>query len=95
MKRTSIGVLGLSVMLAWISPAVAQQQGLQTLRNLPYVANGHERNRLDIYLPEKPTGRLPLVVWIHGGGWKRETKTTARPCRWSARATPWRASTTG
>ena len=74
MKRTWLGVLAVAVTLAWISPAAAQPQGVQVLRNLPYVANGHERNRLDIYLPEKPTGRLPLVVWIHGGGWEAGSK---------------------
>ncbi len=73
MKRTWLGVLGLAVMSVWVSPAVAEQ-GVQVLRNLPYVANGHQRQRLDIYLPENPTGRLPLVVWIHGGGWEAGSK---------------------
>ncbi len=74
MKRTRLGMLAVAVTLAWINPAAAQPQGVQVLRNLAYVANGHERNRLDIYLPEKPTGRLPLVVWIHGGGWEAGSK---------------------
>lgn len=26
-------------------------------------------NLLDIYLPENAEGALPLIVWIHGGGW--------------------------
>jgi len=38
--------------------------------NIPYVENGHERHVLDIYTPEKPTGKkLPVMSWIHGGGW--------------------------
>jgi acetyl esterase/lipase len=28
---------------------------------------------LDLYLPEKPEGS-PLVVWVHGGGWKSGSK---------------------
>ena len=28
---------------------------------------------LDLYLPEKPEGS-PLVVWVHGGGWKGGSK---------------------
>ena len=43
--------------------------GVKVLRDLQYVEGGHERNRLDLYLPEKAQGRLPLVVWIHGGAW--------------------------
>ena len=44
-------------------------EGVKVLRDLPYVEAGHERNRLDLYLPEKAKGRLPLIVWIHGGAW--------------------------
>lgn len=33
--------------------------------------------RLDIYLPKQPKGKLPLVVWIHGGGWKYGNKSSA------------------
>lgn len=29
-----------------------------------------ERNRLDLYLPDRPADRpWPLIVWIHSGGW--------------------------
>ena len=31
---------------------------------------------LDLYLPTNAPGRLPLIVWIHGGGW--HTSPTAR-----------------
>ena len=44
------------------------------LGDLAYVEHGHERNRLDLYLPEKAEGRLPLIVWIHGGGWQAGSK---------------------
>ena len=49
--------------------------GFRALRDLPYVADGHERQRLDLYLPNEPAaadarpGR-PLVFWLHGGGWE-------------------------
>src|SRR5205809_22309 len=29
---------------------------------------------LDLYCPEKVSGRLPMIVWIHGGGWSRGRK---------------------
>jgi len=39
--------------------------------DVPYVKNGHRRQVLDIYTPEKPTGNsLPVMFWIHGGGWQ-------------------------
>ncbi|MFN0195241.1 MAG: alpha/beta hydrolase, partial [Planctomycetaceae bacterium] len=39
--------------------------------NIPYVENGHERHVLDIYVSEEPdNGSLPVMFWIHGGGWQ-------------------------
>ncbi len=34
-----------------------------------YVNDGHPRHRLDLYLPEKVTQPLPVILWVHGGGW--------------------------
>jgi acetyl esterase/lipase len=43
--------------------------GVQAWRDLAYVEGGHARQRLDLYVPEQGE-KLPLVVWIHGGGWE-------------------------
>ena len=48
----------------------------QEFLDLPYVQDGQERQRLDLYLPAAPPdskGR-PLVVWVHGGGWESGSK---------------------
>jgi acetyl esterase/lipase len=43
------------------------------LKDLAYVEAGHERQKLDLYLP--PTGsRWPLVVSIHGGAFRMGSK---------------------
>ncbi len=45
-----------------------------TKSNIPYVENGKERQVLDIYAP--PNARdLPVVFWIHGGGWQAGDKS--------------------
>ena len=50
-------------------PRIASAQKLTA--DVPYVENGHERQVLDIYVPEEPgDGRLPVMFWIHGGGWQ-------------------------
>ncbi len=49
-------------------------EGTKVERNLEYVKDGHERNKLDLYLPEKADGPLPVVVWIHGGAWRAGSK---------------------
>ncbi len=43
---------------------------MQVHRDLEYVPGGHARNKLDLYLPAKVEHPLPLIVWIHGGGWE-------------------------
>ncbi len=36
--------------------------------NVPY-ASLHERERMDIYLPNEGEGPFPVILFIHGGGW--------------------------
>lgn len=42
--------------------------------DLPYVPDGHVRHVLDIYAPDGAKD-LPVVFWIHGGGWQTGEKT--------------------
>jgi acetyl esterase/lipase len=79
MRHGSFALAGV-VLLGLSNGALAQPpkgklpEGVKAERNIEYVKDGHERNRLDLYLPEKANGALPLVVWIHGGGWTRGDK---------------------
>jgi acetyl esterase/lipase len=42
-------------------------------RDIAYAEPKNERQLLDVYAP--PTGsNLPVVVWVHGGGWMRGSK---------------------
>lgn len=43
-------------------------------RDIPYVENGHARQVLDIYSPAGAKS-LPVVFWIHGGGWQAGDKS--------------------
>lgn len=56
-------------------PAVRPQvpAGTRVFPDLPYVANGHELQKLDLYLPERGEN-LPLIIWIHGGAWRGGNK---------------------
>ncbi len=47
-------------------------------RDLPYVTDGHERQKLDLYLP-KAEEKLPLIIWVHGGAWLAGSKTDGVP----------------
>lgn len=59
--------------LVFFSPSVGardlQTTTVPTAKDVPYVVNGHERQVLDVYAPPSAKG-LPVVFWIHGGGWQ-------------------------
>ena len=42
-------------------------------RDLAYVENGHQRQKLDLYLPNQGENR-PLIIWIHGGAFRMGRK---------------------
>lgn len=46
-------------------------------RDLPYAGTENPRQRLDLYLPKKRADEkpLPVIVFIHGGGWQNGDKT--------------------
>jgi acetyl esterase/lipase len=49
-----------------------------TLPNQPYVPPpAHERQVLDVYTPPGAKG-LPVVFWIHGGGWQTGDKSNVQ-----------------
>lgn len=64
------------------APAAATvPAGVRAHRDLAYVVNGHERQKLDLFVPEKADGPQPLVIWIHGGGWQNGSKENCPPLR--------------
>ena len=56
-------------------------EGVRAHRDMAYVEGGHERQRLDLYLPENSSGPTPVVVWVHGGGWAGGSKNNT-PALW-------------
>ncbi|MFN7934084.1 MAG: alpha/beta hydrolase [Bryobacteraceae bacterium] len=56
-----------------LAPLLFPQTGLQMTRDVPYAEPKNERQLLDIYSPGSGAN-LPVVVWVHGGGWMRGSK---------------------
>jgi len=48
--------------------------GTVVLKDVPYVTDGHARQKLDLLVPPSEE-KLPLLVWIHGGGWEAGDKS--------------------
>jgi len=61
-----------------LSFALISSVHAQTIkRDIPYVENGNARHVLDIYAPANAK-KLPVVFWIHGGGWEQGDKSQVK-----------------
>src|SRR5881397_138850 len=63
----------LLIAVVFLSAARAQE----VKKSIPYVNPGHERQVLDVYAPAKAKD-LPVVFWIHGGGWQAGDKSSVQ-----------------
>ena len=44
-------------------------EGVTRVANVPYADEGRNDSTLDIYYPSVTSEPLPVVLWVHGGGW--------------------------
>ncbi len=50
-------------------------------KNIPYTEIGNSSQMLNLYLPASAKKPAPLIIWIHGGGWKNGSKENCLPLR--------------
>ena len=63
-------VVSLVIALVLLTSAHAQE----VKRDIPYTKNADKLQTLDVYAPSKAKN-LPVVFWIHGGGWQGGDKS--------------------
>ena len=92
-SQTRLPLIASLSLFAGASLALAQTRGPKTgapplpagvvaHRDLAYVDRGRERQKLDLYLPENPPAApLPVIIWVHGGGWQNGSKAGPLPLR--------------
>jgi acetyl esterase/lipase len=95
MKMNTMISLAAVLILAGSIPALARAnetpqrageqnvpEGTRSLRDIAYVHDGHERQKLDLYLPkQKQDAPLPLIIWVHGGAWLSGSKENCPSAR--------------
>src|SRR5438309_2196889 len=64
----------LTLALAQPQTAASAQAKLNVKRDIPYAEPADPRQKVDIYAPEGAKN-LPVVFWIHGGGWQTGDKS--------------------
>jgi acetyl esterase/lipase len=93
MKTISLKASALLGLLAMLPHTVAQPagrgrplsvpEGATVHRDLAYIQSGHERQKLDLYLPGQGAN-LPLIINIHGGAFKMGSKEAGVPLEYLA-----------
>lgn len=66
---------GLSAAGKVLPEANLEKQGIELLRDVPYLAGGGAARTLDVYRPQG-RGPFPTVLYIHGGGFRILSKDT-------------------
>lgn len=83
--RTALRLISIVTILLSCQDASAQAKappqpfklpdGIKMEKDIAYVEGGDEAQKLDLYLPVTPPEKpLPLIVHIHGGGWRGGSK---------------------
>lgn len=54
-------------------------EGTKIERDIVYAQVGDTKLLLDLYVPPKSSGPLPVILWIHGGGWRSGSKGSGGP----------------
>ena len=65
-----------ALLLIALAPCAGTQAQV-VKRDIPYATPAQVRQRLDVYSPPDAKG-LPVVFWIHGGGWQMGDKASVQ-----------------
>ena len=64
------GLNGVSRIGALHPEARRWRQGVEVVRNIPYLPDGRGHHTLDVYRPRRRRGPLPVMFYVHGGGFR-------------------------
>ncbi len=82
-------LLTIALVILMVVPANAQNKkqtpklapNTKTIKDIEYSKPNGKPQLLDLYLPKKGDGPFPVVMWVHGGGWKNGSKKNC-PATW-------------
>src|SRR5262249_35146502 len=53
-----------------------RRHGVEVVRDVAYLPTGRREHTLDVYRPSERSGPLPVVLYVHGGGFRILSKDT-------------------
>ena len=68
------GALALAPLALPLGSEVARAAPPRVVRDVTFARVGEQRLRLDLHLPPKSRTAQGLIVWVHGGAWRRGDK---------------------
>ena len=77
MKITTLFTIAFAGILSFALGQISPMQAQTIHRDVPYAEPAEDRQVLDIYAP-KAAKNLPVVFWIHGGGWQTGDKSSVQ-----------------
>ncbi|MGK9368471.1 alpha/beta hydrolase fold domain-containing protein [Melioribacter sp. Ez-97] len=63
----------------FVKPAEIDSQGVKIFKDIVYYTDGERKLKLDLFMPESADAKLPLIVIVHGGGWRSGHKEMEHP----------------
>ena len=70
----AVVLVPLATLIAADVPPKPNAQAVSAFLDLPYVDGGKAAQCLDLFLPSSSSVPVPLLIWIHGGGWREGDK---------------------
>jgi acetyl esterase/lipase len=84
--RDADGALDVEEYIAFLNqpgmpPDTPLPETVELIANIPYAGTQHHRQQLDLLLPKqrKAGTPLPVIAYVHGGGWSLGSRLMARP----------------
>lgn len=69
-----IGLMVLLANSAWAQSPAPSSPPWTKVANIEYAKVGDKSLTLDLYLPKNAAKPMPVVMWVHGGGWHAGSK---------------------
>ncbi len=73
-KTIAVKYLPCFIFLIVLSQITSAQNTFTKIADIAYANDTLVRHKLDLYLPDGATAPVPVIVWIHGGGWSIGSK---------------------